>query len=80
MDSFLTIEQLIKRLENYPKDLLVLVDGYEGGLDAILDTKLINVDYDKNKKWWYGSFEESSKANIKALKLLSTRDISNSDS
>lgn len=80
MDNFLTVEQLIRKLEHYPKDLLVLVDGYEGGLDAILDIKLINVVHDKNKKWWYGPFEESNKVNVSALKLLSTRDIFNSDS
>lgn len=43
MNNFLTVEQLISELQKYPKDLQVLVDGYEDGLDAALSTKIVNV-------------------------------------
>ena len=49
------------------------VDGYEGGLDAILSTKLIHIDYHENQKWWYGPFEQSDKSDRKAVKLITTR-------
>lgn len=73
MQNFLTIKQLIEQLEKYPHDSLVLVDGYEDGLDAILSTKLVNIDYAENQKWWYGPFNESDKIDRKAVKLISTR-------
>mgnify|MGYP006995599214 FL=1 len=73
MNDFLTIEQLMQKLENYPKDMLVLLDGYEGGLDAILDTASINVEFDSSKPWYYGPFEENVQSNKKAIKLISTR-------
>lgn len=73
MNDFLTVEQLIQKLENYPKDMLVLVDGYEGGLDAILDTASINVKFDSSKPWYYGPFEENVNSNKKVVKLISTR-------
>jgi len=73
MKNYLTIEQLISQLQSYPKDLLVLVDGYEGGLDAIMDIQKVTVRYDDAQKWYYGPFEEDSKAQIKAIKIISTR-------
>lgn len=38
MDDYkkpITIRELINKLEEYPDDLRVLVDGYEGGLDYL---------------------------------------------
>jgi len=72
-NKYLTVENLIKELQKYPKDLQVLVDGYEGGLDAILDTEIVNVSFDANKAWYYGAFEENESSKIKAIKILSTR-------
>jgi len=73
MNDFLTIEELIKKLENYPKEMLVLLDGYEDGLDAILETTLVSVKYDTTKPWYYGPFAENSESKEKAIKLMSTR-------
>lgn len=73
MDNFLTVEQLINELTKYPKDYKVLVDGYEGGLDAVLSSKIVNVEYDETIAWYYGPFEETDNINIKAIQLISTR-------
>lgn len=73
MNSPVTIEQLINELKKYPQDYHVLVDGYEGGLDAILSTKEIGVKYDESKAWYYGAFDEDVGSDIKAVRLLSTR-------
>lgn len=73
MNNFLTVEQLISELQKYPKDLQVLVDGYEDGLDAALSTKIVNVKYDENKAWYYGPFYEVEKSDSKAVKIISTR-------
>ena len=73
MNNFLTVEQLINELKKYPQDLQVLVDGYEGGLDAVVSTVLVDIEYDESKAWYYGPFEESDSSNTKAIKLISTR-------
>ena len=39
--------------------MLVLLDGYEDELDAILDTVSVNVKFDSSKPWYYGPFEEN---------------------
>ncbi len=72
-NSHITVENLIKKLQTYSKDLQVLVDGYEGGLDAVLDTKIVNVLFDSSKAWYYGPFEENKSSKLKAIRLLSTR-------
>lgn len=73
MGNFLTVEQLISELQKYPKDFKVLIDGYEDGLDAVLSSKIVNVEYDESKAWYYGPFEEVEKSEIKAVRLISTR-------
>lgn len=73
MGNFLTVEQLISELQKYPKEFKVLVDGYEDGLDAVLSSKIVNVEYDESKAWYYGPFEEVEKSEIKAVRLISTR-------
>ena len=73
MDNFLTVEQLIDELRKYPNDYKVLVDGYEGGFDAVLSSRIINVEYDETKAWYYGPFEETDDVNTKAIYLISTR-------
>jgi hypothetical protein len=73
MKSFLTVEQLINELKQYPKDYKVLVDGYEGGLDAVLASRIVGVEYDETIAWYYGPFYETDDTNTKAIHLLSTR-------
>lgn len=36
----MTVADIIQKLKQLPQDALVLVDGYEGGLDAVIDTAL----------------------------------------
>ena len=73
MKSFLTVEQLINELKKYPKEYKVLVDGYEGGFDAVLASRIVGVEYDETKAWYYGPFDETDDTNTKAIHLLSTR-------
>lgn len=74
MSDFLTVEQLINKLQKYPKNLQILVDGYEGGLDAVLSSRIVDVEYDESKAWYYGPFEEVERSQTKAVRLISTRD------
>jgi len=71
--EFLTVDKLINKLKSYPKNSLILVDGYEDGMDAVLDIKNIKVKYDDSRKWYYGPFEEVTDSKLEAIKLISTR-------
>ena len=73
MKKFLTVEQLINELKQYPKEYKILVDGYEGGLDAILASSIVGIEYDEKKAWYYGPFDKTNDTNTKAIYLLSTR-------
>ena len=73
MNSFISVNKLIKELQKYPQDYKVLVDGYEGGLDAVISSEIINIEFDENKAWYYGPFEEVEDSEDKAIKLISTR-------
>jgi hypothetical protein len=73
MNSFISVNELIKELKKYPQDYKVLVDGYEGGLDTVISSEIINIEFDENKAWYYGPFEEVKDSEDKAIKLISTR-------
>jgi len=71
--EFLTAEQLINKLKTYPKDLKVLVDGYEDGLEPVIDICTTTVKYDATKEWYYGPYEEVADSDTNAIKLISAR-------
>ena len=56
----MTVEQLIKILQQVQdQQAMVMVKGYEGGVDDIQDTIPVieNVALNVNNKWWDGSHE-----------------------
>ncbi len=75
MNNSLTVEQLIKKLQAYPKDFIILVDGYENDYDAVLDIENIKVKYDNKNPWWNGRFKENKLNGVDAVRLLSTRGV-----
>jgi len=68
----LTVQELVNRLKKLPQDKKVLIDGYESGLDSIIDAYQTKVSFRKNSNWWDGIYEESNK-DIDAVYLKSTR-------
>lgn len=73
----LTIEGLIDelKLSRLPKDTLIVIDGYEGGYDGLIDFEEINIVNNDSSRYYYGIYDESKGNNesIKALLLKSTR-------
>ncbi len=54
------IAELIKILETYPKELEIMVDGYEGGYDDIDEKRICKKKLKKeNSEDWLGDYEES---------------------
>ena len=57
----MTTGELIQLLAQYPDDLRVMADGYEGGVDDLEAQFLLTGDVrlNVNTKWYYGRHEES---------------------
>ena len=57
----MTVAELIRILQTHPKDMRVVVDGYEEGYDD-LERHLISVKeirLDVGNKWWEGCHRDS---------------------
>ncbi len=73
MENNMTVKDLIEKLSTLPQDVPIVTDGYEGGLDMMIDTKIINITVNKNTVSWYGYYEEDKDSDQVAIYLASTR-------
>lgn len=56
----MTVQELIEKLQSHPPEMLVVVDGYEGGFeDPVLKTKTVSF---KKEYPYGGSHSEASEA------------------
>ena len=55
----MNVKALIAELQKYDEDLLVIVDGYEGGVTENFNLLQVNIDTNVNKAWYYGDSEIS---------------------
>ena len=59
----MTVNQLIERLQKMPQEHMVVIRGFEGGVDEVTELEEARIELDVNEEWNYGSHE-----------LLDTRD------
>jgi len=52
-----TVRELIEFLQEMPQDYMVVVRGYEGGVDEVTDLENTRIELDVNQEWNYGSHE-----------------------
>ncbi|QSZ42353.1 hypothetical protein GJV85_09625 [Sulfurimonas aquatica] len=71
--SNLTVKELIKKLSDLPQDVPLVTDGYEDGLDAIINVELIGIEKNSSDKWWDGFYVNKENNEKNAVYLLSTR-------
>lgn len=50
----MTVAELIKALSRCPDDLMVVVNGYEGGYTEIIKLEQINLNLNVNSESYYG--------------------------
>jgi hypothetical protein len=48
------VKELIEQLQQLDPELLVFVDGYEGGYDDVVISEVKDIALDVNNDWWYG--------------------------
>ena len=57
---------------------MVVVRGYEGGVNEVAELKSVKLKLDHNEAWYYGkhkeAFEEDKNFDCKAIKLMETED------
>jgi hypothetical protein len=63
-----TVKELIQSLEKLPEEQMVVIRGYEGGVDEVTDLENTRIELDVNEEWNYGSHE-----------LLDSRDAGDGD-
>jgi len=63
-----TVSDLIEMLQKMPQEHMVVIRGYEGGVDEVTELEKTRVILDVNEEWNYGSHE-----------LLDPRDRSDGD-
>lgn len=51
------VKELIELLSQLDPELMVVVAGYEGGVDEIKKYKLCNIELNVNDDWYYGKHE-----------------------
>ena len=53
-----TVGKLIEALKEFPADTPVVVSGYESGYENMMLPKLIQLEQQKENKYWDGEFQE----------------------
>ena len=51
------VKDLIALLSQMPATVDVVVKGYEGGADDVVNVKLVRINKDVNSEWYYGRHE-----------------------
>ena len=53
----MTVQELIDALTKLPPDHMVVVNGYEGGVEEIFNIVQCMLDLNVNTAWYYGKHE-----------------------
>ena len=53
----MTVSELIEVLTGLPQDNIVVVRGYEGGVDEIVELEQARIALNVNEEWSYGAHE-----------------------
>ena len=51
------VKELIEKLSQLDPELMVVVAGYEGGVDEMDKFELCNIELNVNTQWYYGKHE-----------------------
>ena len=54
------VQQLIEELQNYNPETIVVVSGYEDGVDTVANVSQVNIKLNVFTEWYYGKHEIAS--------------------
>lgn len=61
------VKDLLDLLSQMPADVNVVVKGYEGGADDIVNVKLVKIKKDVHTEWYYGRHEIDENGDVQAV-------------
>ena len=51
------VKELIEKLQEFDPELMVIRDGYEGGVSEATQTEFVTIALNVNTSWYYGEHE-----------------------
>lgn len=69
----MNVKELIEELQKHDPAAMVVIDGYEDGVNEVEATRIAGIDIDANPigAWYYGRHKEDDSSPIKAVKIMS---------
>ena len=61
------VKDLSTLLSQMPADVDVVVKGYEGGVDDVLNVKLVKIKKDVHSEWYYGRHEIDEEGDVQVV-------------
>ena len=61
------VKDLLTLLSQIPAEADVVVKGYEGGVDNVVNVKMVKVKKDVHAEWYYGRHEIDEDGDIQAV-------------
>lgn len=61
------VKDLLALLTEMPPDADVVIKGYEGGVDDVINVKLVQIKKDVHAQWYYGRHEIDEDGDIQAV-------------
>ena len=58
---------LLRLLSQMPAEAEVVVKGYEGGVDDVINVKLVKIKKGVNAEWYYGRHEIDEDGDLQAV-------------
>jgi len=65
--SAMKVNELIALLSQMPADADVVVEGYEEGVDDVVDITLVQIRRSVHKEWYYGKHAIDDAADVQAV-------------
>ena len=65
----MNVRTLIEHLSKLDPELMVVVSGYEGGVDEVDLLEPVKLKLNVNTKWYYGKHEEDKDGETQAIKI-----------
>ena len=63
----MNVKDLLTLLSQMPEDADVIVKGYEGGADDVINVKLVQIKKDIHAEWYYGRHEIDEEGDVQAV-------------
>lgn len=61
------VDELIALLTQMPTNADVVVKGYEGGVDDVVDVTLVQIRKDVHQEWYYGKHAIDDTSDVQAV-------------